>query len=75
MKSLVDSRGRLIPTSYREWDPHLPPPITPPPPQGAGGKEKPTILDGFIPVHDLIYEVVVVHLAVSCDGRATGTPY
>ncbi|EER03073.1 hypothetical protein Pmar_PMAR001817 [Perkinsus marinus ATCC 50983] len=56
VKSLVDSRGRLIPTSYREWDPHLPPPITPPPPQGAGGKEKPTILDGFIPVHDLIYE-------------------
>ncbi|KAF4658487.1 Integrator complex subunit 3 [Perkinsus olseni] len=62
VKSLVDGRDRLIPTSYREWDPHLPPPITPPP---KGGKDKPTILDGFMPVHDLIYEELPTERSVA----------
>ncbi|KAF4691731.1 Integrator complex subunit 3 [Perkinsus olseni] len=62
VKSLVDGRDRLIPTSYREWDPHLPPPITPPP---KGGKDKPTFLDGFMPVHDLIYEELPTERSVA----------
>ncbi|KAF4749384.1 hypothetical protein FOZ63_024938, partial [Perkinsus olseni] len=62
VKSLVDGRDRLIPTSYREWDPHLPPPITPPP---KGGKDKPTLLDGFMPVHDLIYEELPTERSVA----------
>ncbi|KAF4677951.1 hypothetical protein FOL47_008055 [Perkinsus chesapeaki] len=51
VRLLISNRDDLISHSYREWDPQLPPPITP-----KVDKEKPTVLDAFMPVHDLIYE-------------------